>query len=175
MSTFPSIIPNSINYSFGLLNISETATIGSGPIRFRHSTQINNYILQLQYVNLIQSQVDQIRSHYMQNQGSNGMFDVPLAIWGSANVVPSDSIYRYTSAPEEQHLGVYSNIQVNLQVLIGANLLYLLDGGSASRRIYTDFTSLVFNGVAPFILNAGAANPTSPAATLLLQGGGASQ
>ena len=154
MTTFPAIKPDRISYNLGALNLSEVATTGSGPIRFRHSMQVNGHVMQLQYANLVQSQVDQIRSHYIENDGGHGTFVVPSAIWGDADVVPTDSLYRYTSPPEEEHFGVYTTIQVNLRILVGTDLLYILNCDNAQQPAESSFTSFAFSGTAPFILNA---------------------
>jgi hypothetical protein len=177
MSDFPSIAPNQINYDLGRLNIGEVQTF-AGPIRFRHSFQVNGNGFRLSYRGLDQAQVETFRAHYTENGGIHGYFIVPSIAWGRYAAVAADSLYRYSEPPVESHEGLYYNLEVNLRIVTGTNLLYLLAGGTASNRTildYETYTSLIFNGVAPFILNAGAANPSSPAATLILQGGGASQ
>jgi hypothetical protein len=169
MTTFPAIAPNSIGYDLGQLNLSEVATV-AGPVRFRHSMQTNGYTLNLNYVGLAQSQVNQIRQHYDDSDGIHRYFDVPAVVWGNNSPVGTDSLYRYVEPPQEEHLGIYTNVTVSLRVLIGLNLLYVLSGGGASQPSTAAFYSFAFTGTSPFILNAGGANPT-----LTLQGRGASQ
>jgi len=169
MTTFPAIAPNTIGYDLGQLNLSEVATV-AGPIRFRHSMQTNGYILNLSYVGLTQSQVNLLRQHYDDNDGSHRYFDVPAIVWGNNSPVRSDSLYRYFEPPQEEHFGIYTNVAVSLRVLLGLNLLYILSGGGASLPATAAFSSFAFTGYSPFTLNAGGANPT-----LTLQGRGASQ
>ena len=169
MTAYPAIVPDRISYDFGELNISEESTL-AGPVRFRHSMQTNGYSLQLTYQNLRQAQVNQIREHYFQSDGTHRQFTVPDAIWGGSNVVSPDSLYRYNDPPGEQHLGVYFNVTVNLRVIAGVNLLWIFNCGGAAQPAVAPFQSFVLTGNAPFILNAGGDDPT-----LLLQGRGASQ
>lgn len=140
----------------------------AGPIVFRLSNTINNYNLTLAYANLVQSQVDLIRQHYADSSGTHGTFDLPIAIWGGANVVSSDSEYRYNEPPEETHNGVYFDVTISLRVLQGLNMLYILDCDDAVLPATAAFSSLIFTGNAPFILEAGGASPT-----LVLDGAGA--
>ena len=59
MSTFPSLIPNSINFDFGTPQISEYSAFGIGPIRFRHTDFINGQTFSLKYQGLDQASIDQ--------------------------------------------------------------------------------------------------------------------
>jgi hypothetical protein len=158
MATFPSIQPDAISYDLGLSGTVETATM-AGPIVFRLSNTINNYNITLTYANLRQSQINLIRQHYADSSGTHGTFDVPTALWGGATVVSSDSIYRYNAPPEETHKGVYFDVAVNLRVLQGVQMLYILDCGGAVLPATAAFSSLIFTGNAPFILEAGGSNP----------------
>jgi len=175
MADFPSLAPDEISYDLGQQNISEAPTIGGGPIRFRHSLLVNGYLLRLVFNNLTQSQVDLIRAHFVQSAGTHSYFKVPSTIWGTAQVVTTDSLYRYASQPEEAQKGVYFDVQVELRVLNGNIILFDLYGGGATQPAATAFTSFAFTGYQPFILNGGTANPASPAATHYIEGGGASR
>lgn len=172
MSSFPPLQPDSISYDLGGLNVSEETTLTGGPVRFRHSLQTNGHRLTLSYENLTQTQMLLIRSHYQDNSGTHGQFTIPAALWGDATVVPVDSIYRYDSTPQETHRGVYFEVSVELVLVVGQELLYLLKGEPAALGAEEAFTSFVFNGTAPFILNADTADPAEDA-TLILKAGGA--
>ena len=174
MSEYPSIAPNGVSFDLGRLNIGEVQTFG-GPIRFRHSLQVNGNVVRFSYTGLNQSQVETFRSHYTENGGTYGYFEVPAAAWGRTAPVPGDALYRYSEPPTESHQGLYYNLEVSLRITTGTNLLYILAGGLAPDRAAFAYESLAFTGTAPFTLNAGAANPSSPAATMILQGGGASR
>jgi hypothetical protein len=176
MSDFPAIAPNTIGYDLGYLNVSEVQTFG-GPIRFRHSLQVNGNSFRLSFTGLSQAAIETFRQHYLENGGTHGYFEVPATAWGQYAAVASSSTYRYAEPPIESHQGLYYNLEIALRITTGTNLLYILVGGTASNRTSLDFvsfTSLAFTGTAPFTLNAGTANPASPEATLVLEGGGAS-
>ena len=55
MATFPDLAPDEIGYDLGDLNISEAATVASGPVRFRHSLRNNGHILQMTFNNISSS------------------------------------------------------------------------------------------------------------------------
>lgn len=172
MTTYPTLVPNSINFDFGYLNLTEVGTF-AGPVRFRHSRRVSGNALRITYRGLTQTQVQQIRTHYNQNQGTHGYFSVPSDIWGGLTVVGTDAVYRYAERPEEEHIGLYYNVAIVLRIIDGLNLLYIFDGDNASVPATTPFTSFAFTGYAPFTLNGGTADPASPAATHILEGGGA--
>lgn len=166
---FPTIIPRSVSYNFGMMNVSEEATL-SGPIRFRHSTDTTGYTITLNYEALTSTDVSTLRAHYLSAYGSHLRFTAPTTIWGSPTIATEDSVYRYLGPPTEEQFGIYTNMTISLAVLIGLSLLYILAGNGASQPAVAAFTSPAFTGNAPFILNAGGADPT-----LTLQGRGAIQ
>jgi len=170
MTIFPQLTPNEISFDMGRSNISEVATF-AGPIRFRHSQRVNGHELQLTYRGLSQSDVEELRTHYINNQGTHGYFTVPVTTWGGLSVVNSNSLYRYISSPTEEHTGLHYNVNVALRTIDGILLIYLLDGGGASQPAVAAFSSFAFNGNAPFILDC---NGVSVAPTLLLESSGAS-
>lgn len=167
MTTFPTLVPNEISFDHGKNNLTEVQTF-AGPIRFRRSARINRNALQLTYRGLTQQQIDSIRTHYANNQGSHRQFDVPTSIWGGLDVVDTEAVYRYDSAPQEEHTGLHYNVTVSLRIIDGNILLYILDCGGAVQPAPSAFTSFVFNGTAPFVLDCNGASPT---ATLVLTGG----
>jgi hypothetical protein len=175
MADFPSLYADAISYDIGALNISEEPTVGAGPIRFRHSLRTTGGIVRLSYANLTLAQMQQIRDHWIGSDGTHRYFAVPTAIWGGAPVGEATSVFRYEEPPEEEQLGLFFNVTVALRMLFGVNLLYILVGGTAVTRTVAAFQSFAFNGNAPFILDGGEADRTSPAATLIIKGGGAAK
>lgn len=171
MTIFPTLVPNEIGFDMGRANISEVSTF-AGPVRFRHSKAVNNQVLRIVYRGLNQTQVTILRQHYYENQASLSYFTAPADIWGGLTVVSPSSLYRYASAPEEEHTGLHYNVSFSLRVIDGISLSYILDGGTATLPTTTAFTSFAFTGYQPFTLNGATASVT---ATLVLQGGGASQ
>lgn len=171
MADFPALIPNAISFDHGQQNLTEVPTF-AGPIRFRHSARVNRHTLQLTYRGLTQAQVNQIRTHYINSDGTHRQFEVPASLWGGLQVVDSAAMYRYASPPQEEHTDLHFNVTVSLRIIDGLLVQFILDGGGATQPALSSFTSLIFNGTAPFILDCDDASPT---ATLLLQGGGANQ
>lgn len=177
MQAYPELIPDRIEYSLGLANLSEVSLINSGPIRFRHSLSLGFHRLTLIYENRTLTEIDLLRDHYNDYDAGKEQFFVPASIWGEATVVDSTSLYRYEEPPEENHRGVFFDFTVSLRVVGGISLLYILQGGGATQSTITPtaFTSFAFTGNAPFIINGGAADPASPAATIILEGKGANR
>ena len=171
MYAFPALIPDQLLYDAGYLNVSESSTLSSGPIRFKHSLTVNNHVVKLRYLNRTETEVDRIRQHYLDAAGQHHTFTLPTSVWGGANVVGSASLFRYNNTPEEIHLnGIYHDIDVELVVLTGPDLSYILGGEQATLSAETAVESFLLTGNAPFILNEDDAVPT--AATYLLEAGG---
>lgn len=172
MTAYPAILPNSFQYDLGGLNVSSEDTLIGAPVLFRHSLRQSNFRLTFTYTNLVESQVTEIRNHYVDAAGSHRTFTLPTTFWGSSDVLPSDSLYRYAARPEEVQRGIYTDMTVELIALIGNFLLYDLIGQSATLGAEESFTSYAMTGTAPFILEADDASP-AVAATLIIQAGGA--
>ena len=172
MPSFPSIAPDEISYDLGDLNISEATTVASGPVRFRHSLRNKGHGLQLVFRNRVESDVDLIRTHWNESDGSHGYFQVPAAIWGDASsTVATDALYRYSAPPEEEQKGVYFDVTVAFRILEGWDLNIILSGGTAQERLAEAFENIAFTGYSPFNLLAYDADP--PDAEKLLLAGGA--
>lgn len=171
MPDFPTLVPNEIRFDHGQHNLTEVATF-AGPIRFRHSARVNRHLLQLTYRGLTQTEIDEIRTHYIDSAGTHRPFAIATSLWGGLTVTDSQAQYRYNEPPQEEHTGLHYNVSVSLRVLDGLLSLYILNSGGASQPALSSFVSQAFTGTAPFILDCDDATPT---ATLLLQGGGANQ
>tara|TARA_R110002012_G_C11638053_1_gene610398 strand:+ start:1129 stop:1656 length:528 start_codon:yes stop_codon:yes gene_type:complete len=174
MSTFPSLIPNSINFDFGAPQISEYSSFGVGPIRFRHTNFINGQTFSLKYQGLDQASIELLRTHYSHNSGTAGEFSVPISVVGGVNAVNSTSIYRYTTTPTEEHIGFQRyNVTVSIRAIEGVLIQFVLVGEPAQLGGLVAFDNYVFSGTAPFILDAVDADPALPI-SLILEAGGAS-
>lgn len=173
MATYPALIPNSVNFDLGRLNVSEAQTQSNIPTRFRHSLRTSNYTLNINYTGLSQTQIEQLRNHFYSTNGTHNYFSIPDSIWGGLYVASSTATYRYAAPPQEQHMGLYYDATVQLTVIIGDELLYILDGGGAAERTVSYLRTPVFSGYEPFILVGGDADRINPSETLLLYGGGA--
>lgn len=170
---YPTIQPDSISFDLGGLNVTDEPTLTGGTVRFRHSTKENNHQITLNYENLTEDELLQIRNHYKDAAGSHYHFTVSPLVWGNSDVVPSTSLYRYASTPEEEHFGVYHRVSVSLVVLVGIDLNYKMIGEGATLGTTESFESFALSGTAPFILDGDDADPAVDP-TLILKAGGAS-
>lgn len=119
MATFPELEPATRAYDFGLFPLTEEPSISAGIVRFRHSVTPQNYQLTLGYVALTNAEAALIREHYQGQAGGYRSFQLPPIIWKghtfSGNVVPTNTRWRYTEAPEEEHRSAgYVNVTVAL-------------------------------------------------------------
>ena len=172
MADFPTILPTQINYDLGGLNVSDEATTTGGPIRFRHSLRQSQHQITLVYTNLLESEATQIRDHFLDSNGFHQNFKLPTEIWGDADVLPAESLFRYREKPIETQRGVYTDISVELLNLVGVRLVYVLAGEPAELGAEESVNTFAFIGTAPFIMDSDDADPET-AATSILQGGGA--
>jgi len=165
MSLFPAIIPNSIDYDFGVAQVSEYEAFGLGPVRFRHTNSVAGQKFSLKYQGLNQESITLIRNHYETNQGTAGQFLVPVDAFGGIDLLDSAAIYRYEQTPTEQHTGAgLYDITISLRALKGVVLEFILNGGPATLPAEQVVDQYVFSGTAPFILNGSDAST----ATLIL-------
>ena len=167
--------PNSIRYSLGGLNVSQSKTLSSGPIRFRRSNSLTNHEILLSYVDLTQTEVGLFRQHYLDAAGTHSTFKIPLSVFGSANITQSTSLYRYVDTPAETQRGVFHDIEIEVVVLSGVDLTYNLSSGAgANQTAETVNDSFFANGTSPFYLFCkDAAGHSSSDLEYLLKGGNA--
>lgn len=167
MTTFPSLVPNAISLNHGVPQVSEYQAFGIGPIRFRHNNYVNGQEFQLVYQALDQDSIELIRSHYQDNGGTSGQFDVPISVLALVNTTDSSSKYRYTQTPTEEHIGLQRyNITISIRAIEGILLEFALDAGGTTVPAEEDVDEFVFSGTGPFILNG---SPASQA-TLIVDG-----
>jgi hypothetical protein len=171
---FPTLRPDSISFNLGGLNVSDQETLNGGTVRFRHSHKVSNHRITLEYENLTEAQLLQIRDHYKSVSGPHYHFKVDPMIWGDSDVVPTTSFYRYAGIPEEEHFGVFNRVSVSLVVLVGLDVNYGLVGETATIGSEELVETFAFTGTAPFILFADDADPTYDAELILTAGGASS-
>ena len=154
MNDYPdSRYPNSISYDIGRLNVSESSTLTSGPIRFRHSNKLNSHQITFRYSDLTQTEVSLLRQHYLEAAGTHNKFKIPQTIFGGAGITSSTSFYRYASTPNENQRGVYHDIEISVVALIGNDLTYLLFcNGATDQATSTTSGFSLFSGTSPFYL-----------------------
>lgn len=119
MAAFPELEPATRSYDFGLFPLTEEPSISAGIVRFRHSVTPQNYQLTLGYTALTDTEAALIRQHFQGQGGGYRSFQLPPIIWlghtFSGNVAPTNTRWRYTAAPEEEHRSAgYVNVTVTL-------------------------------------------------------------
>ena len=172
MADFPSITPNAISFDFGTLNTSNQPTVSTGPVRFRRSLKASGNTLQLTYTGLNQSQIDQLRQHYTDSDGTHNLFNIPSSIWGGYQSVAQTSVYRYLETPQEEHTGLFYNVVIGLRIITGWLVQSDLIGPPAFEPALFDYSTFFLTGVAPFRVVAPNA-ALSPAPTLIFTARGA--
>lgn len=110
MATFPELEPNTRSYDFGLFPLTEEPSLSAGIVRFRHNTTPQSYQLTLGYNAITDAQATLIRNHYQGQGGGYRSFSLPVIIWqghtSNDNIVPAETLWRYSETPEEEHLAV---------------------------------------------------------------------
>ena len=119
MATFPELEPATRGYDFGLFPLTEAPSISAGIVRFRHSVTPQNYQLTLGYTALTDAEAALIREHFQGQGGGYRSFQLPATVWKghtfTGNVAPTNTRWRYTAAPEEEHFSIgYVNVTVTL-------------------------------------------------------------
>ena len=119
MATFPVLEPATRAYDFGMFPLTEEPSVSAGIVRFRHSVTPQNYQLTLGYVDLTDAEASLIREHFQNQGGGYRSFQLPPIAWKghtfTGNVAPTNTRWRYTAAPEEEHRSAgYVNVTVAL-------------------------------------------------------------
>ena len=122
MPAFPALEPLGRGYDFGDFAMSEANAFGGGSQRFAHSDEALGHQLTLEYVEISEAEMTEIRDHYRAQQGGYLSFTLPAIIWQGhpdrTTLVPVAGRWKYTDAPEETHLhGKLYNVSVSLQYM----------------------------------------------------------
>ena len=122
MATFPALEPDKRSYDItGGLPMTIEQAWPAGQVRYRtgySSLASVGLQLQLEYLNLSDTQVQLLRDHYDFQQAGLVPFGLPPIIFQgiTGNVFPSGTQWRYTGAPEEnQKRGGLIDVSVPLE------------------------------------------------------------
>jgi len=165
--TFPALVPSARTFSPG--NIPQASQISlSGLVTgFRRGNRRDNQTLLLSFTNLTEAQVNEIKAHYVDRQGTFDIFYLSAEVWSGYATPPvpllSDYAWRYASAPTVTD-GIVGRWGVDVELVTYA----------------IDFSELIIDGesAAPvpareYILEGGAAAAT-PARDYIISPLGAS-
>ena len=120
MAIFPAIEPFDRAYDFGDFPMEEVSGWASGRVRFRTgdtSLTVAGLTLVLQYVDILQTEAQQILDHYAFQRAGSTTFTLPAIIWqGHDFPVAPGARYRYVERPaEDSRQGGWCNMTVTLE------------------------------------------------------------
>lgn len=152
--TFPALVPSSRTYSPGDIPQARKVSQSGVATGFRRGNRRTNQTLSLSFTNLTEAQVDLIKAHYVDRQGSFDIFFLPSEIWSGYSTPPvsllSDYAWRYSSPPTVTD-GIVGRWGVDVELVSYA----------------IDFSELIIDGelaaatpAREYILDAGAAAAT---------------
>jgi len=152
--TFPALLPSSRTFSPGNIPQSTQTSLSGVVSSFRRGNRRTAQTLSLGFRNLTEAQVNLIKAHYVDRQGTFDIFFLSAEVWSGYATPPipllSDYAWRYAGAPTVTD-GIVGRWGVDVELVT-----YAIDTGD-----------LVFDGeLAPasparsYILNAGAAAAT---------------
>lgn len=157
MAAFPDLEPNIRTYNFGLFPLTEVSSQTAGTVRFSHGVTPENYRLILGYTALTDADATLLREHFQEQGGTYRSFELPSIVWAghssSSNIVPYTVLWRYSTAPEEEHLAV-GRVNVTVDLVSDINVPADIDievpititpggaGGGAAGATLTSATSV---------------------------------
>jgi len=149
--TFPALVPSARTFSPGNIPQSSQITLSGLVTGFRRGNRRDGQTLSLSFTNLTESQVNEIKAHYIDRQGTFDIFFLSAEVWSGYATPPipllSDYAWRYAGAPTVTD-GIVGRWGVDVELVT-----YAIDTGD-----------LVFDGELA---------PASPARSYILDGGAA--
>jgi hypothetical protein len=120
MAIFPAIEPFDRAFDFGDFPMEEVSGWASGRVRFRTgntSLTVAGLTLVLQYVDILQTEAQEILDHYAFQRAGSTTFTLPAIIWqGHDFPVAPGARYRYVERPaEDSRHGGWCNLTVTLE------------------------------------------------------------
>lgn len=165
--TFPALVPSARTFSPGNIPQSNQISLAGAVSSFRRGNRRTGQTLTLSYTNLTEAQVNLIRAHYIDRQGTFDIFFLPAEVWNGYTTPPigllSSYAWRYAGSPTITD-GIVGRWSADVELVT-----YAIDTGE-----------LVFDGEAAsatpartYTLDAGAASAT-PARDYVISPTGAS-
>lgn len=149
--TFPAIVPSSRTFSPGNIPQAVQTSLSGVASGFRRGNRRTQQTLSLSFTNLTEAQLNLIKAHFIDRQGTFDIFFLSAEVWSGYTTPPisllSDYAWRYASAPTITD-GIVGRWGVDVELVT-----YAIDTGD-----------LVFDG-----LDASA----TPARSYILDGGAA--
>lgn len=164
MSTFPALIPSARTYVPGNAPQVQHIALSGSTVAYRQGNRRVEQTLQLSFNNISETDLDLIKAHYVDQDGTYGIFYLSAEIWNGYDSPPvpiiGDYAWRYAEPPT---------------ITDGSCDLWSVDVALTTYAI--NFGDIIFNAansaIAPsrdYILNAGGA-AAAPARILIVNGG----
>lgn len=101
--TFPALIPSARVYVPGDVPQVQQVALSGAAVRYRQGNRRVDQTLQLAFSNISESDLNQIKAHYIAQDGSYGIFFLPPQTWSGYAVAPvpspSNVAWRYSAPP----------------------------------------------------------------------------
>ena len=101
--TFPSLTPSARTYVPGSIPAATQITLSGVRTGFRRGNRTMKQTLSLGFLNLTESQVNEIKAHFFDRQGTFDIFFLPADVWSGYSTVPvaslGDTAWRYAQTP----------------------------------------------------------------------------
>jgi len=101
--TFPALTPSARTYVPGGIPASTQTSLSGARTGFRRGNRTTNQTLSLGFLNLTESQVNEIKAHFIDRQGTFDLFFLPTDVWSGYTTAPvaglSNTAWRYAQTP----------------------------------------------------------------------------
>lgn len=162
--TFPALVPSTRTYVPGDVPQVQQAALSGSTIAFRQGNRRVDQTLELAFNNISETDLNLIKSHYVAQDGTYGIFFLSTEVWNGYESFPvsiySDYAWRYASPPTITDGSCDRwNVEVKLTsyaIDLGDIIYNAADSAAAPARDY--------------ILNAGEA-AAAPARMIIVNGG----
>lgn len=165
--TFPALVPSARTFSPGNIPQSNQISLAGTVSSFRRGNRRTEQTLSLSFTNLTEAQVNLIRNHYIDRQGTFDIFFLPSEVWNGYTTPPvgllSPYAWRYADTPTITD-GIVGRWGAEVELVT-----YAIDPG----EFIFDAEAASASPARTYTLNAGAASAT-PARDYVISAPGAS-
>lgn len=165
--TFPAIVPSTRTFSPGNIPQSVQTSLSGVTSGFRRGNRRTEQTLSLGFTNLTEAQLNLIKAHFVDRQGTFDIFYLSAEVWNGYTTPPisllSDYAWRYLTPPTISD-GIVGRWSVDVELVT-----YAIDTGD----LVLDGLNASASPTRSYILDAGAAAAT-PAREYIISPTGAS-
>lgn len=164
--TFPALVPSSRTFTPGNYRQSEQISLSGFRSGFRRGNRRDNQTLELSFNNLTETELNLIKAHFVDRQGTFDTFFLSPEVWSGYGAVPvpliSDYVWRYEESPTISD-GIVGRWAVEVKLRT-----YAIDLGG----LIVDAEQAAATPARTYIMDAGGAS-VSPARDYVIGGLGA--